>query len=235
MNEKQLQKEILYIPMNPFYNDTDPIKLDLILYKDDDFGQFINQQKLNKILYYHPFPQYIHISDLKFYEVKNIKVFSNYFYCPIHKKLYNKYCPSTHEILCSECDDEGNIIEYFDKIELNWEKFTINKNKIINIILKLIEEFYPDKIKEFNKEEFCKIETEKIIIEKVNKKLYNEEYDKIFNDKLQLLILDFNSFIVSALKIYNTNKCYNKNFLYNLDLFENIDFPQIFNLDNDIY
>jgi len=215
MNEEQLEKEILYIPINPFYNDTDPIKLDLILYENDDFGQFINQPNLNKILHYHPFPKYVHISDLKFYEVKNTKEFNNYFYCPIHNKLYNKYCARFNEIFCSECENgEGNLIKYFDKIKLNWEKFNTNKNKIINIILKLIEEFYPDKINEFNKDEFCKIETEKSITEKINKILYNEEYDKTFNDKLKLLILDFNSFIVSALKIYNTNKYYNKNYLF---------------------
>ena len=51
---------------------------------------------------------------------------------------------------------------------------------------------------------------------------------------MKLLILDFNSFIVSALKIYKTNNYNNKNYLDNSDIFEDIDFPQIFNLDNDI-
>ena len=53
------------------------------------------------------------------------------------------------------------------------------------------------------------------------------------NKKLRLLILDFNSFIISALKIYNTNIYYSENYLYNLNLFEDIDFPEIFNFDDE--
>ena len=110
----------------------------------------------------------------------------------------------------------------------------MNKNKIINFIMKLILEFYPDEIGQFNKDDFCKIKTEKIITNKINNILDNKNYDELFNKKLKLLILDFNSFIVSALKIYKTKKYFNRNYLENLELFEDIDFPQIFNLDNDI-
>ena len=53
------------------------------------------------------------------------------------------------------------------------------------------------------------------------------------NKKLRLLILDFNSFIISALKLYNTNKYYSENYLYNMNLFEDIDFPEIFNFDDE--
>ena len=53
------------------------------------------------------------------------------------------------------------------------------------------------------------------------------------NKKLRLLILDFNSFIISALKIYNTNEYYSENYLYNMNLFEDIDFPEIFNFDDE--
>ena len=238
MNIAQLEEEIVYIPINPFSNDTAPIKLDLVLYEyDDDYENAIYSPYHKKILHYHPFPKYFHISDLKFYEVKNIKEHQNYFYCPIHNKLYNKYINNENikEIFCKECQpDENNDIKFFDKTELNWKKFNINKNRVINIIIQLIQEFYPNKINEFNKNDFCKIETEKIIVDNVNNILYNKEYDELFNKYLKLLILDFNSFIVSALKIFKTNKYYNKNYLDNLDLFEDIDFPQIFNLDNDI-
>ena len=237
MDKTQLEQEILYIPLNSFSNDTTKINLDLILYESDDYGNFIGSPKYKKILHYNPFPNYFHISDLIFYEVKNIKEHQNYFYCPIHNKLYNKYIYNENikEIFCKECQpDENNDIKFFYQTELNWEKFNINKNRVINIIIQLIQEFYPNKINEFNKNDFCKIETEKIIVDNVNNILYNKEYDELFNKYLKLLILDFNSFIVSALKIFKTNKYYNKNYLDNLDLFEDIDFPQIFNLDNDI-
>ena len=239
MDKAQLEQEILYIPLNPFSNDTTEINLDLILYESDDYGNFICSPKHKKILHYNPFPKYFHISDLIFYEVKNIKEYPNYFYSPIHNKLYNKYINSgnTKEIFCKECQTNefnDNDIKYFEQTELNWEKFNMNKNKIINIIMKLIQEFYPDEINQFNKVDFCKIETEKIINNNINNILYNKNYDELFNKKLKLLILDFNSFIISALKIYKTNKYFNRNYLVNLDLFEGFDFPQIFNLDNDI-
>ena len=146
---------------------------------------------------------------LLFYEVKNIKDYQNYFYCSTHNKLYNKYINigNTKEIFCKECltdEFDDNDIKYFVQKELNWEKFNINKNKIINFIMKLILEFYPDEIAQFNKDDFCKIKTEKIITNKINNILDNKNYDKLFNKKLKLLILDFNSFIVSALKIYKT-------------------------------
>ena len=240
MDKTQLEQDILYIPINPFSNDTAPITLDLILYEyDDDYGNFICSPVHKKILHYNPFPKYFHICDLKFHEVKNIKEHQNYFYCFNHNKLYNKYINSgnTKEIFCEECQTDefdGTEIQYFEQTKLNWEKFDINKNKVMNIIMKLIQEFYPKEIKQFNKDDFCKIETEKIIRDNVNNILYNKEYDELFNKKLKLLILDFNSFIVSALKIFKTNKYYNKNYLYNIDLFEDIDFPQIFNFNSDI-
>ena len=239
MDKAQLEQDILYIPINPFSNDTTEIKLDLIIYESDDYGNFVGSPKHKKTLHYNPFPNYFHISDLIFYEVENIKEHKNYFYCPIHNKLYDKYINSgnTKELFCKECqiDEFNNIdIKYFDKMELNWEKFNMNKIKVINIIMKLIQEFYPDEINQFNKDDFCKIETEKIIKNNINNILYNKNYDELFNKKLKLLILDFNSFIISALKIYKTNKYFNRNYLVNLDLFEGFDFPQIFNLDNDI-
>ncbi len=48
------------------------------------------------------------------------------------------------------------------------------------------------------------------------------------NKKLRRLILDFNSFIVSSLKIYCTNKYFSQNYIYNLDLFKDIEFSAIF-------
>ena len=241
--EKQMKssEEILYIPINPFSNDTKPVRLNLILNNSlseyDEYGRDIYNQNSKKTLYYHPFPEYCNISHLKFYEIKNKEEFKNYFNCSIHHKLYNKFCSKCRNILYEDCEscecNNMNNIKYFDKIELNWAKFEEHKNKVIKIILKLIQEFYSDKIKDFNKDEFCKIETEKKIFEKVNKILNNNEYDETLNKTLRLLILDFNSFIVAALKIYNINKYFNENYSYNLDLFEDIDFPQIFNLDDE--
>ena len=39
--------------------------------------------------------------------------------------------------------------------------------------MKLILEFYLDEIDKFNKDDFCKIKTEKIITNKINNILYN--------------------------------------------------------------
>jgi len=90
MNGEQKEKEILYIPINPFSKDAKPIKLNLILNdslsKYDDYGHYIyTNENYKKLLYYHPFPKYINISDLKFYELKNEEKFKNYFYFSIHK------------------------------------------------------------------------------------------------------------------------------------------------------
>ena len=92
------------------------------------------------------------------------------FNCSIHHKLDNKFCSKCRNILCEDCEscecNNMNNIKYFDKIELNWAKFEEHTNKVIKIILKLIQEFYSDKIKDFNKDEFCKIETEKKFLKK---------------------------------------------------------------------
>ena len=232
MNKEDLKKTNLYAPINPFTNDKSPIKLNLILTVSDDYGYFLYNKHCKLQLHYHPFPEYFHVSDLKFYELKNIKEIHNYCSCLTHNKLYTKFCHKA--IFCDACETlDFNEIKYFKDIELNWAQFEKNKNKVIKIILKLILEFYPDKLKEFKEDEFCKIETEKIIFEKVNKLLNTNEYDELLNKKLRLLILDFNSFIISALKIFNTNKFYSENYLYNMNLFEDIDFPEIFNFNEE--
>ena len=165
MNKENLEKTNLYAPINPFTNDKTPIALNLILTECDEYGYFLYQKHCKLQLHYHPFPEYFHVSDLKFYELKNIKEINNYCSCLTHNKLYTKFCNKA--IFCDDCDIlDFNEIKYFKDIELNWTQFEINKNKVISIILKLILEFYPDKLKEFNKDEFCKIETEKLIFEK---------------------------------------------------------------------
>jgi len=58
--------------------------------------------------------------------------------------------------------------------------------------MRLISEFYPEKTTKLNIGEFCLIETEKKIYEKVNKMLDNNEYNEDINIKIRLLILDFN-------------------------------------------
>ena len=71
--------------MNPFSNDSKPIKLNLIIIDsfisgdiDKNFGQFIYYGKAEKYSYYYPVPNYIHVSDLQFRIIKTKEEMNNY-------------------------------------------------------------------------------------------------------------------------------------------------------------
>ena len=224
----------IYIPIYPFNDESKPIKLNLIINygkKHYEFGNYFKDIRINCLNYF-PCPKSIHISDLKFMKIKGVKNEIKYFTCQTHGQYFDSFC-SCLKVYCSKCDIcnkcEKKIYYFVDK--LNWKQFNNNKKKIINIIKRLISEFFPEILKELIEEEFCPIEYENIFFKKINK-LSNKDIDFDIVKQLKKLILDLNSLITSFLKIFNPYNYFNQNNALNLDFFNDEHFSDIF---EDIY
>ena len=94
VENNEIEKLNLLIPENPFLNfaEESNFKLNLLLIPDpfytlDYFIQFtyeIDMELINnyRLLYFLPFPHYIHISKLKFKKIKTKEEFNKYYICP---------------------------------------------------------------------------------------------------------------------------------------------------------
>ena len=235
ITEYELEKMDLYIPENPFLNnqDRENFKINLVLipnafFSYDYFIDFIYYKGIDvlndfRILYFLPFPDYFHICNLKFIKIRTKEEFKKNFVCLKHNYPYEKFCDSHYSILCSKCDPCCEYVNYIHQ-NINWEIFENNRIKTIKIIKKLITEFFCEQLSEFTDNDFCKIESENIFIQKVEK-LINKEIDIGVIKKLKLLILDLNSVITSIMKIFNSKKYFSIYNRYNLHFFKDIFYP----------
>ena len=255
VENNEIEKLNLLIPENPFLNfaEESNFKLNLLLIPDpfytlDYFIQFtyeIDMELINnyRLLYFLPFPHYIHISKLKFKKIKTKEEFNKYYICPKHKRPYEKFCYSCSQLFCSKCDFNyynnccsNMIINKFNE-KINFEKFNKNKNKAILVIKKILKEFFHSEINNFNNNDFCNIDNEKIFFEKVEKLKNNNKYPKDIFELIKLLILDINSFILSGLKIFNSKNYFNKYNSQNIFYFEEVFFPALLEpkIDNNLF
>ena len=223
----------LYIPISPFQEKEKLFYLNLILCpnqinKFTDVGISLTERKDTKLIFW-PLKEFIHVYDLKFTKIKTKDDFKEYFVCKCHNDPYIKYCKQCLSLSCSKCNQCHcyfyNNDEFYSLDKLNWDIFKENKNTIIKLIKKIIQEFFPNALSQFNENEFCNISKEKIFDDKVNNLFNDNIYEKEFLQKLKLLILDLNFFMTSALKIFSSKKYMSIYCVVNLFMFQKLSLP----------